>query len=328
MSKKALITGISGQDGAYLAHFLLDKGYTVVGLLSEGRSHSLERLKALGINEKLSFYSCILTDSQQVQKAIQQVRPDEIYNLAAISSVGRSFQSPGETICFNVSSVLSLLEAIRSSGLNVRFYQASSSEMFGNADHLPVNEKTPFRPVSPYAVSKVTGHFLTKHYREVFNLFCSCGILFNHESMLRSAQFVTKKVLSAAVRISKGSKEKLSLGNIDVCRDWGYAPAYVKAMWLMLQQTTADDYVIASGQAHSLREFIEIVFRSLGLNWEEFVKIDQNLYRPADINVIYGDTTKAKKELGWQYKDSFEDLVKRLVQDELYYQTHYLVSIL
>ena len=321
MAKKALITGITGQDGIYLASFLLEKGYAVTGLLSEGHSHSKDRLKWMGIEGKVEFRSCQLTDKLQVKAILEEICPEEIYNLAARSSVGASFVYPGETMHFNVLSVHSLLEAMRSSGSTAKLYQASSSEMFGNTDKLPVDENTPLCPVSPYAISKAAAHVLVKYYRQEYQLFCSSGILFNHESMLRPHNFVTKKILSAAVKISQGSKEKLKLGNMDVSRDWGYAPYYVQAMWRILQGPRADDYVIASGEAHSLEEFVKAVFAYLGLSWEKYVEVDSSLYRPADIRTMYGNAGKAEKELGWRYEMTWEKLVETLVKDEIYFQT-------
>jgi len=234
-NKKCIITGITGQDGAYLAQFLLKKGYAITGVLSQGHQHSLERLKILGLEKSIELCSCHLTDTNQVGKLLGQVRPDEIYNLAAISSVGASFEKPHETMHYNVLSVVSLLEAVRRSGEGIKIYQASSSEMFGNAPVLPVVEESPLNPISPYAVSKVAAHLLVRNYRTAYKMFCCSGILFNHESVLRPGHFVTKKILSTAVRISKGSQEKLRLGNTFIKRDWGYSPLYVQGMWLMLQ---------------------------------------------------------------------------------------------
>jgi len=312
-----LITGITGQDGAYLAQFLLNKGYNVTGVLLEGHQHSLERLKALGIAERVQLLTCRLTEIDRVQKLLSEVQPDEIYNLAAISSVSISFEKPDQTMQYNVLSVVALLEAVRRLKVNTKIYQASSSEMFGNVIALPAREDTLLNPISPYAISKVAGHLLVKNYRLAYTMFCCSGILFNHESVLRPVHFVTKKIISTAVRISKGSREKLKLGNIAIKRDWGYAPQYVQAMWRMLQQSKPDDYVIASGQAHSLQEFVALAFQHLGLQWEDHVEFDKTLYRPADIMVTLGDASRAKKELGWEYDMPFAQLVAALIKDEI-----------
>lgn len=315
--KKSLITGITGQDGMYLAKLLLEKGYEVIGVLLEGHQHSLERFKLFGLADRVQLRSCRLTEIDCVQKLLSEVRPDEIYNLAAISSVGLSFEKPYQTMQYNVLSVVALLEAVRRMGLNAKVYQASSSEMYGNATSLPVSEGSVLNPISPYAVSKVSGHLLVQNYRLAYKMFCCSGILFNHESVLRPVNFVTKKILATAVRISRGSREKLRLGNLSIKRDWGYAPQYVQAMWLMLQQPQAQDYVIASGEAHSLQEFVACTFEELGLKWEDHVEIDKDLHRPSDIAVTYGDASRAKKELGWEYKMSFKELVSILVKEEL-----------
>lgn len=312
-----MITGITGQDGAYLAQFLLNKGYNVTGVLLEGHQHSLERLKALGIAERVQLLTCRLTEIDRVQKLLSEVQPDEIYNLAAISSVSISFEKPDQTMQYNVLSVVALLEAVRRLKVNTKIYQASSSEMFGNVIALPAREDTLLNPISPYAISKVAGHLLVKNYRLAYTMFCCSGILFNHESVLRPVHFVTKKIISTAVRISKGSREKLKLGNIAIKRDWGYAPQYVQAMWRMLQQSKPDDYVIASGQAHSLQEFVALAFQHLGLQWEDHVEFDKTLYRPADIMVTLGDASRAKKELGWEYDMPFAQLVAALIKDEI-----------
>jgi GDPmannose 4,6-dehydratase len=319
--KKSLITGITGQDGAYLAQFLLKKGYAVTGVLSDGHQHSLERLKVLDIADKVQLFPCLLTDIDSVQKLLSDVRPDEIYNLAAISSVSISYEKPYQTMQYNVLSVVALLEAVRRLGLDTKVYQASSSEMFGNIPVLPAVEETLLNPISPYAISKVAGHLLVKNYRSAYKMFCCSGILFNHESVLRPVNFVTKKILSTAVRISKGSQEKLRLGNIATKRDWGYAPQYVRGMWLMLQQSKPDDYIIASGETHSLQEFVELAFDHLGLRWKDHVEADKSLYRPSDIAVTFGDASKARKEMGWEYDMSFSDLVVILVKEEVQYQT-------
>lgn len=318
--KKALITGITGQDGSYLSKVLLDKGYKVYGIVRDATVSNLASLKFLGIEDRIELISANLLDLSNVIRLIDMTKPDEIYNLAAQSSVAVSFEQPIWTVEFNIMSTLNLLEAMRIIHPKARFYQASSSEMYGRVKILPVTEETAFHPVSPYAISKATDHWIAINYREAYGLFCCCGILFNHESVLRPRHFVTKKIIATAVRISKDSQEKLKLGNIEIKRDWGYAPEYVKAMWLMLQQDDPSDYIIATKEAHSLKEFIELSFICLGLNWEEHVIIDKSLYRPSDIDIIFGNPEKVKKELGWEYHLSFEELVKLLVKEELKYQ--------
>jgi len=250
-------------------------------------------------------------------RLIEKVQPDEIYNLASQSSVGLSFEQPIGTVEFNVLSTINILEAIRMLALGARFYQASSSEMYGNIKRLPVTEETAIHPVSPYGISKAAAHWTVVNYRETYGLFSCGGILFNHESVLRGRQFVTKKVVSTAVRISRRSKEKLIVGNLKVQRDWGYAPEYVKAMWMMLQQERPDDYIIATGEPHSLHEFIEVTFGYLNLNCQDYVVVDESLYRPSDISIIYGDSSKARTRLGWHYKLDFRELIRLLVNDEL-----------
>ena len=314
--KSALITGITGQDGSYLAKLLLDHGYRVCGAVRDSIDVNSKNLSFLGIQKGVELVSTNLLDLSNVIRLIEKVQPQEIYNLASQSSVGRSFEQPIGTVEFNVMSTMNLLEAIRLLPLQCRFYQASSSEMYGRVTQLPVTESTVLYPVSPYAISKAAAHWLTINYRETYGLFCCCGILFNHESVLRAGHFVTKKVVSTAVKISRGEREKLTLGNIDIQRDWGYAPAYVQAMWNMLQQEVADDYIIATGEAHSLQEFVAAVFKSLGLNWKDHVIVDKKLYRLSDIETIYGDPSKARARLGWNYRMSFQDLVRLLVDEE------------
>lgn len=315
--KKALITGVTGQDGAYLSRVLLEKGYKVYGTVRDSISPHSKNLTLLGIESSTELIPTDLLDLSNVIRLLERIKPDEIYNLASQSSVGLSFEQPIGTVEFNIMSTVNLLEAIRILPFKAKFYQASSSEMYGKVNELPVTEKTALHPVSPYAVSKAASHWMTVNYREAYGLFCCCGILFNHESVLRAEHFVTKKIISAAVRISKGSKERLKLGNIEIKRDWGFAPEYVKAMWLMLQQEEANDYVIATGESHSLREFAKLAFAHLSLNWEEHVIIDKDLYRPSEIDVIYGNPAKAKAKIGWEYNLSFENLIKRLVEEEL-----------
>jgi len=320
--KKSLITGITGQDGAYLARFLLARGHRVTGVLSKGHKHSLQRLKLLGVAEKIEWLTCDLKDPQGVGKLLSKARPQEIYNLAAISSVGLSFEAPYPSVYFNVLTITALLEAVRRLKLDAKIYQASSSEMFGNAKKFPANENTLLNPISPYATSKLAGHMLVRNYRLAYKIFCCSGILFNHESVLRPDNFVTKKILSTAIRIAHGSREKLYLGNTAIKRDWGYAPEYVKAMWLMLQAPAPDDFVIASGETHSLQEFVELVFENLGLDSKKHVETDKNFYRAMDISMTLGDSTKAKKVLGWKYAMPFPKLVSTLVRDEVHYQKY------
>jgi GDPmannose 4,6-dehydratase len=312
--KSALITGITGQDGSYLSKYLLDKGYKVYGIIRDSTASNLANLKILNIEDSVELIHANLLDLSNVIRVLNSTKPNEIYNLAAQSSVGFSFEQPIWTIEFNVMSTLNLLEAIRIIPLEVKYYQASSSEMFGKVKELPVTEETKFHPVSPYAISKASDHWIAINYRESYGLFCCCGILFNHESILRPKHFVTKKILETASRISKGYKEKLNIGNIEIKRDWGYAPEYVKSMWLMLQQEKPDDYVIATNEAHSLKEFIELTFSCFGLNWEEHVIICKELYRPSDIDVIYGNPQKAKDKIGWKYNLSFRQLIELLVE--------------
>jgi GDPmannose 4,6-dehydratase len=277
---------------------------------------SLINLTFLGITDAVQLISTNLRDLSNVIRLLEKVQPGEIYNLASQSSVGRSFEQPIGTVEFNVLSTINLLEAIRFLALDARFYQASSSEMFGKVSQLPVTEETTLHPVSPYGISKAAAHWITVNYREAYELFSCCGILFNHESVLRAGHFVTKKILSTAVRISKRSREKLQLGNIEIKRDWGYAPEYVKAMWLMLQQENADDFVIATGEPHSVAEFTAKVFNCVGLDWKEHVVTDERFYRPSEINIIYGDPSKARINLRWDYSLSFDDLIGLLVEEE------------
>ena len=321
MSKKALITGITGQDGPYLAKLLLSKGYDVKGLTRDISEQNAKNLRYLGIDNKISLLEANLLDLSNVMRIVENYEPQEIYNLASQSSVRLSFEQPIGTLQFNIISTANLLEAIRIVDPAIKFYQASSSEMFGRVEkkNLPIDENFVFHPVSPYGISKAAAHWTTVNYREAYGIFAVCGILFNHESVLRGNNFVTKKVIATAVRISKGTQEKLRLGNIEIKRDWGYAPEYVRAMWLMLQQDYQDDYVIATNEAHSLKEFVELAFASLGLNWEKHVTIDKSLYRPSDIDIIYGSLKKAKERLGWVYNISFDELVELLVREELKY---------
>jgi len=317
--KTAMITGITGQDGAYLAKFLLNKGYNIIGLIRDNLGVNIKNLKYLYIDDKINFIKIDLLSLSNIVKIIEKNKIDEIYNLAAQSSVGLSFNQPIETLEFNIVSTAKLLEAIRITNPKIKFYQASSSEMFGNVkkENLPINENFLLHPISPYGVSKAASHWITVNYREAHNLFAVCGISFNHESVLRNKNFVTKKIINTAVKISLGLADELRLGNIKVYRDWGYAPKYVKAMWLMLQQDNPDDYIISSGEVHSLEEFVVKVFEKLNLNVDKFVKIDESLYRPNDLEINYGDNAKARNNLKWNYNISFEQLIGKLVKDEI-----------
>lgn len=315
--KKALITGITGQDGSYLTKFLIDMGYQVVGIIKDSPDANLDNLKYLGVFDLVDLIKINVMNIHAIKSALEVIKPDEIYNLVAQSSVANSFVNPSVTVGFNVMTTLNLLESMRSLDLDAKFYQASSSEMYGKVKSLPVVEDSVLHPLSPYAISKATGHWLAINYREAYGMFCCCGILFNHESVLRPPNFVTKKILSAATRISRGSNEKLVLGNIEIKRDWGYAPEYIKSMWSMLQQDKPDEYVIATNEAHSIKEFAELVFANLGLNWVDHIIIDETLYRRSDIEIIYGNPSKAREKLGWNYILKFDEMVSLLVQEEL-----------
>ena len=315
--KKALITGVSGQDGAYLAQLLLAKGYAVYGSSRDAQVSSFSNLRKLGILEKVFLESISLTDFRSVFQALDKIKPDEVYNLAGQSSVGLSFQQPVETMESIALGTLNLLEAIRFTGLPIRFYNASSSECFGETDNKGADEATPFRPRSPYAVSKAAAFWEVANYREAYGLFACSGILFNHESPLRPERFVTQKIISTACRIARGSRGKLILGNIDIARDWGWAPEYVEAMWLMLQQKIADDFVVATGESHTLRAFVVAVFSELGLDWQHHVSIDEALYRPSEIMVGKGNSSKAQEKLGWSAQAKMRDVARMMVAASL-----------
>jgi GDPmannose 4,6-dehydratase len=316
--KKALITGITGQDGAYLSELLLDKGYEVKGITRDDSETGTLNLKYLGIEKDVELIQADLLDLSNIKRLITDNQPDEIYNLAAQSSVGLSFAQPIETLEFNIISTANLLEAIRNVSPGSRFYNASSSEMYGRIkpENLPVTEETVLHPVSPYSISKASAHWITINYREAYNLYSVCGILFNHESALRGKNFVTKKILDGALRISKGLEEKITLGNLNISRDWGYAPEYIKAMWLMLQQDTPDDYIICSGEANTLEDFTKTVFEKTGVDYDNHVEFSRELYRPVDLEIIYGNNSKAKKNLNWEYNITFDELIAKLVEDE------------
>ncbi|MFH1241188.1 MAG: GDP-mannose 4,6-dehydratase [Pseudomonadota bacterium] len=316
MKKTALILGISGQDGTYLAKFLLGKGYSVVGTSRDAQMSSFANLTRLGIREQVNVESVSLNDFRSVLQVLKKVMPDEVYNLAGQSSVGLSFDQPVETFESVSVGTLNLLEAIRFLDMPIRLYNACSSECFGNTDGQPADESTPFRPRSPYAVAKAAAFWQTDNYREAYDLFACSGLLFNHESPLRPKRFVTRKIVSTACRIASGSKETLELGNIAVQRDWGWAPKYVEAMWLMLQQEGPGDYVIATGETNRLEDFVDAVFSHLGLNWKDHVKTNQRLFRPTDILSVKANPAKAARELGWKAEYRMRDVARMMVDAE------------
>ncbi len=311
----ALITGITGQDGSYLAELLLDKGYKVFGLVRRASTETFERIAHL--HDDITLIQGDLLDQYSLSEAINQAEPDEIYNLAAQSFVPTSWQQPLLTGEFTGLGVTRVLEAMRFVDPKIRFYQASSSEMFGKVREVPQNEHTPFYPRSPYGVAKVYGHFITVNYRESYNLFACSGMLFNHESPRRGLEFVTRKVTDGVARIKLGQQKELKLGNLDAQRDWGFAGDYVRAMWLMLQQDTPEDYVIATGVTHSVRDLVRVAFEHVGLNYEDYVKVDPAFIRPAEVDLLIGDPSKAKKQLGWEPEVTFEGLVAMMVDADL-----------
>jgi len=313
--KIVLITGITGQDGSYLADFLLEKGYKVYGLV---RRSSVEKFdNIMHCKDKIELIQGDLTDQNSLNFIIKEINPDEVYNLGAQSFVPTSWNQPLLTADVTALGVTRLLEAIRLNNPKIKFYQASSSEMFGKVRETPQNEKTPFYPRSPYGVAKVYGHFITVNYRESYGIFACSGILFNHESPRRGLEFVTRKVTNAVARIKLGLQQELRMGNLDAKRDWGLAGDYVEAMWLMLQQEQAEDYVIATGETHSIRELLEIAFNHVGLNYKEYVVVDPKFIRPAEVDLLCGDATKAKKVLGWKQKINFEQLIKMMVDHDI-----------
>lgn len=314
--KKALICGVSGQDGAYLVRLLLEHGYEVHGTARDAQMSSFSNLQQLGVKNQVTFHSMALNDFRSVLQILTKVQPNEIYNLAGQSSVGLSFDQPVETLESISVGTLNLLEAIRFTNRPIRFYNAGSSECFGNTGGQPADEETPFRPRSPYAVAKATAFWEVANYREAYNLFACTGILFNHESPLRPERFVTKKIVKAACRIASGSTEKLHLGNISIARDWGSAEEYVKAMWLMLQQETAEDFVIATGETNTLEDFVASVFYEVGLNWQEHVISDSSLLRPSEIMVSKGNPSKALKNLGWRATLKMRDVISIIIDAE------------
>jgi GDPmannose 4,6-dehydratase len=312
---RALITGVTGQDGSYLAEFLLDKGYEVVGMVRRTSHHSYERIDHL--LDRIQIVAADLLDQHSLTVVLQDVRPDEVYNLAAQSFVPTSWSQPVLTGEFTALGVTRILEAIRLVHPQARFYQASSSEMFGKVTETPQRESTPFYPRSPYGVAKVYGHWITVNYRESYNLFATSGILFNHESPRRGIEFVTRKVSDGVARIKLGLAKDLHLGNLDARRDWGYAGDYVEAMWLMLQQSTPKDYVVGMGETHSVRELADIAFRHVGLDYRQHIVSDPRYYRPAEVELLLAEPAKAYRELGWRPKVSFEQLVTMMVDADL-----------
>jgi len=322
---RALITGITGQDGSYLAEFLLDKGYEVHGMVRRSSSLNRARIDHLfggtgttaGTAGPSRLHYGDLTDASAVNRLLREIRPDEIYNLGAQSHVKVSFEVPEYTGETGGLGTLRLLEGIRESGLRPRFYQAGSSEMFGMARETPQRETTPFYPRSPYGAAKVYAHWIAVNYREAYGMFVCNGILFNHESPRRGESFVTRKITLAAAAIKLGIKDRLVLGNLDACRDWGYAKDYVEAMWMMLQQERPDDYVIATGETHSVREFCELAFSHLGLDYRDYVEVDPKYFRPTEVDRLVGDATKARQRLGWEPKTRFAELVRLMVDADL-----------
>ncbi|MDD4083086.1 MAG: GDP-mannose 4,6-dehydratase [Sphaerochaetaceae bacterium] len=321
VTKKAIITGITGQDGSYLAELLLDKGYEVHGIIRRASTFNTSRIDHLykDPHEKTNLHLIYgdLADSSSIGKIVREIQPDEFYNLGAQSHVRVSFDSPEYTSDIVGIGTLRALEAIRSFSPQTRFYQASSSEMFGKVMEVPQKETTPFYPRSPYGCAKVFGYWITKNYRESYGIHASNGILFNHESPRRGETFVTRKITQAVAKIKNGLQDKLYLGNLDAKRDWGYAKEYVEAMWLMLQQKEGDDYVVATGETHSVKEFLEEAFTYVGLDWQKYVEFDKKYVRPAEVDLLIGDNSKAKEKLNWSPKTTFKDLVHLMVDYDL-----------
>jgi GDPmannose 4,6-dehydratase len=314
--KRALITGVTGQDGSYLAELLLEKGYEVHGLVRRASTETFERINHL--SGKIHLHQADLLDQLSIIDAMKEADPDEVYNLAAQSFVPTSWKQPVLTGEFTAIGVTRMLEAIKLLGRDrIRFYQASSSEMFGKVVEVPQTEATPFYPRSPYGVAKVYGHWITVNYRESYNMYCCSGILFNHESERRGREFVTRKVTDGVARIKLGLAKELRLGNLDSKRDWGFAGDYVRAMWLMLQQPTPDDYVVATGETHTVKRLVELAFRAAGLDWQEYVVTDPALVRPAEVDLLIGSPAKAQARLGWVPEMTFEQLVERMVKADL-----------
>ncbi|MGL4609134.1 MAG: GDP-mannose 4,6-dehydratase [Trueperaceae bacterium] len=317
MPKTALITGITGQDGVYLAELLLNKGYRVVGAERRASTRNRQRLDELKITEQIEFVDFDLADQGNITRGLEKIAPDEVYNLAAQSFVALSFEQPVMTGDVTGIGVARLLESIRTVNSKIRFYQASTSEMFGKVQAVPQTESTPFYPRSPYGVAKLYAHWLTVNYRESYNIFGCSGILFNHESPLRGVEFVTRKITLAVARIKHGLQKELRLGNLDAKRDWGYAKEYVEGMYLMLQQNTPDDYVLATGETHTVKEFVKAAFEAAGLDWQQYVVLDPAFERPAEVDLLLGDPSKAKRVLSWQPQTTFEELVTLMVEADL-----------
>lgn len=313
----ALITGVTGQDGSYLADFLLQQGYTVIGMVRRTSTVNFDRIQH--IQHAIEIVQGDLLDQMSLISILQEYRPQEVYNLASQSFIPTSFNQPVLTGEFTALGVTRVLDAIRVVDPSIRFYQASSSEMFGKVQEVPQTERTPFYPRSPYGVAKLYGHWITVNYRESYNIFACSGILFNHESPRRGLEFVTHKITNGVARIKLGLDQELRLGNLESRRDWGYAPDYVRAMWLMLQQDEADDYVIATNETHSVREFVEEAFHSVDLDWQEFVVQDDRFYRPAEVDLLVGDASKAGRQLGWEPTITFGDLVRLMVKADIEY---------
>lgn len=314
-TRRALITGVTGQDGSYLAEFLLDKGYEVYGVVRRASSERFERIEHL--QDRMPLLHADLLDTSSLTRALADANPHEVYNLAAQSFVPTSWAEPVLTAEFTAVGVTRLLEAMRTAAPEARFYQASSSEMFGQVRESPQTESTPFYPRSPYGVAKCYGHFITVNYRESYDLFACSGILFNHESPRRGLEFVTRKITHAVASIKLGLVDELPLGNLDAKRDWGFAGDYVEAMWLMLQQDTPDDFVVATGETHTVRDCCRVAFEHVGLNWEDFVKLDPRFLRPAEVELLRGDASKAREKLGWEPRTSFDRLIQMMVDADL-----------
>jgi GDPmannose 4,6-dehydratase len=313
---RALITGVNGMDGSHLAEFLLEKGYVVYGM--ERRTSSPNRTNTKHLEGKITFLNGDLTDQNSILRCLIESNPDEVYNLAAQSFVGESWNTPEQTSDVSGLGALRVLEAIRECGKSMKYYQASTSEMFGRMVENPAKETTPFYPRSPYGVAKLYGHWITKNYRESHDMFNCNGILFNHESERRGIEFVTRKITDGVARIKLGLSDHITLGNLDSKRDWGYAPDYVESMWLMLQQDEADDYVIATGKDHTIRQFLDAAFNCVDItDWEKYVKQDPRFMRPAEVDVLRGDSTKAQDVLGWRIRTTFEEMVKRMVNNDI-----------
>ena len=314
--KTALITGITGMDGSHLEDFLLKKNYNVYGMIRRSSNVNFSNLEL--IKDKIKFINGDMTDQNSLLRCLKDSNPDEVYNLASQSFVGESWNTPEQTSNVTALGVLRVLESIREFNPKIKFYQASSSEMFGRMVENPANENTPFYPRSPYGVSKLYGHWITINYRESYNLFACSGILFNHESERRGIEFVTRKITDGVAKIHHGLQDYISLGNLDSRRDWGYAPDYVEAMWKILQNNKPTDYVIATGKDYSIKDFLDFSFKVIGINdWDQYVKIDPKFYRPAEVDVLRGDYSKAKKELGWEPKTSLEEMIIRMVNSDI-----------